>query len=171
VFNGAIGVMVAATLVAFSPPGGYFFAIIFLIWAWLLAGVTWLARFIGVVVVRRRKGRWAAWLFAPVVVVVSAVAIRLDGPFLVRFHLSEPAMTRFAKQSLGQPASTSPRRIGLWEVGRVETFDGGVRFTVGGAGFIDEDGFAYTPRGRPPTRGDDSYEHLDGPWYLWHWHF
>lgn len=161
----------AATLIAFSPPGGYFFVIILLFWAWLLAGVTWLARFIGVFLVRRTKERWASWLFAPVVVVVSAVAIQLDGPLLVRFRLSEPAMTRFTEQARGEPAPTSPTRVGLWEVGRVETFDGGVRFTVAGAGFIDDDGFAYSPAGRPPTRGDDSYQHLDGPWYLWHRRF
>ncbi len=168
VFNGAIGVMAAVTLLAFSPPGGYFLAIIVLFWVWLVAGITWLARFIWIVLVRRTKGRWASWFFAPVVVTVSALAIHLNGPFLVRFQLSEPAMTRFAKQALVQQAPTTPGRIGLWEVGRVETFDGGVRFTVAGAGFIDEDGFAYSPGARPPTRGDDSYEHLDGPWYLWH---
>ena len=173
-FNGAVAVMAAITLIAFSPPGGYFFVIILGIWAWLLLGVIWLGRFIGVVGVRRltgRRGWWRTWLVTPVIVVVSAVAIQLDAPFHPRFRLSEPAMTRFAKRALDEPTRTPPERIGLYKVGRVETFEGGVRFNVAGAGILDDEGFAYSPQGPPPSGGDNSYEHLRGPWYLWRWNF
>jgi hypothetical protein len=169
-----LGGLAIITLIAFSLPGGYFFVALVALWAWLILGAIWAARLIGMVVIRRISGRgtWTwAWLVAPLIVVATAAVIQLDGPLVLRFRLSEPAMTRFAKRTLDKTSPGSPGRIGLYEVDRVETFDGGLRFTVAGTGFIDGAGFAYSPRGRPTDGPDNSYDHLDGPWYLWFWHF
>jgi hypothetical protein len=57
--------------------------------------------------------------------------------------------------------------IGFFEADRVDRIDGGYRFLVNGAGFIDQAGFAYSPNGAPEHLGDDSYRHYDGPWWIW----
>jgi len=164
-----VAVLAAATLVAFSPPGGYFIIIVLGFWVWLVVGLTWLGRFIGNVAVQRPIGirGWTTWLVAPVIVLVSAGAIHQDIPLVLRFRISEPAMTRFAKHTLVEPTGNPPDRVGLYKVGRVEMLDGGVGFTVAGAGIVDESGFAYSPQGPPAEGGGNSYEHLGGDWYLW----
>lgn len=169
VFNAVVAVLATATLIAFSPPGGYFIVIVLGFWVWLVVGLIWLGRFIGNVALRRPIGArgWMTWLVAPVIVSLSAVAIHQDVPLLLRFRASEPAMTRFAKQALSEPTGTRPARVGLYKVGRVEMLDGGVGFTVAGAGIVDESGFAYSPQGPPPEGRGNDYEHLRGDWYLW----
>jgi hypothetical protein len=33
---------------------------------------------------------------------------------------------------------------------------------------VDDCGVVYSPTGEPPVVGEDSYEHISGPW--WHWY-
>jgi hypothetical protein len=34
--------------------------------------------------------------------------------------------------------------------------------------YVEPTGFAYSPNGDPAAvGGEDVYEHLDGPWYVW----
>ncbi|HEY7876428.1 MAG TPA: hypothetical protein VIG64_15040 [Actinomycetota bacterium] len=72
-----------------------------------------------------------------------------------------------------------PERVGMFPVTRVDAYEGGMRFLVTGEGVddstipplvdysLDEYGFAYSPSGRPPRIGEDTYWHLRGAWYLW----
>lgn len=41
------------------------------------------------------------------------------------------------------------------------------QFVIDGAGFIDPVGFAYSEKGPPPAVSPSTYEHWDGPWYVW----
>ena len=59
------------------------------------------------------------------------------------------------------------RWLGVYPVDRVETITGGMRFLVKGTGFLDREGFAYSPNGPPKAIGEDYYTHFSGPWYLW----
>jgi hypothetical protein len=169
VFFVGVPLLVALTLWAFSIPGTYFFVSITVVWIWVLLAFLWIGRF-GYLLVRRRPGNReiAAWLALPVVVLAAAVAVATDAPMKVRFELSQPAMDQAARDVLARkrdPAGID--RIGLWEVDRAERVDGTFRFLVAESGFLDPVGFAYSPRGEPPYVGEDSYWHLEGPWWVW----
>ena len=169
-----VAVFVAAaalTLWAFSPPGGYFGAVLVLPYVWIALFAAWAMR-TAVVAFRRRplpRGRLVVWaVLVPALVVATAAAVWIELPFRVRYEVSEDAMNRVASEVVrGERDPATIRRIGLWEVDRAERVRGGMRFLVSGTGFLDPIGFAYSPAGPPPVIGEDSYEHLDGPWYLW----
>jgi hypothetical protein len=76
-------------------------------------------------------------------------------------------MNDLAQEVMSQPSTSTPDRVGLFPITRVERFKGGMRFIVGEGGFLDEGGFAYSPKGMPPRLGEDHYSHLEGPWYIW----
>jgi hypothetical protein len=58
--------------------------------------------------------------------------------------------------------------VGLYPIRDVSTFDGGFRFIVRWAGFLDPGGFAYSENGYPPGNEKcDSYRRLHENWYIW----
>ena len=161
--------LVALTFWAFSIPGTYFFVAAMLSLVWVLLALLWLGRF-AYLLGRRRLGKAqiGAWLALPVIVVAAAIAVSLDAPARARFELSRPAMDRAARDVLaGRRDPSKIHRIGLWEVDRAERVGPSFRFLVKESGLFDSIGFAYSTRGEPPYVGEDSYWHVEGPWYVW----
>ena len=164
---GLFGALVCATFYAVSVPGWYFEWTLAVVSAWILVGVGWLVS-VAARVLRRRRLEPADAVVPALVVVVGALVL-LDAPLHSRYRLSRSAMDAAAKRVIAHPRQARTiHRIGFWPTGRVEKIPGGMRFTVSGAGFVDAAGFAYSPKGEPANvGGEDSYTHLDGPWYLW----
>ena len=138
---------------------------------WQCLGAYWLFRIV-VVLLTAGKGTvrasWVWWVAPAFVVAVTAALLWTSSPLHLRFNLSQRAMDEFALEATSDSEKPRPDRVGLFPVGRVQRFDGGMRFIVRGAGLIDKYGFAYTPEGRPPNLGgEDNYLHLEGPWYVW----
>jgi hypothetical protein len=62
------------------------------------------------------------------------------------------------------------RFVGLYWVESVGWLEGGgVQFLVAGTGFLNQYGLAWSPDGAPESDSEVSYQHLQGPWYLWEW--
>jgi hypothetical protein len=162
--------LVGATVYAVSAPGWYFFVTLLVIGAWILAGAAWIVS-IGARALRRRSLFVLGpgdFVFPALVVVVGAL-VYLGVPLYARYRLSRPAMNAAAKKVVAHPErARTMHRIGLWPTDRVARIRGGMRFVVSGAGFLDAQGFAYSPGGEPAqVAAEDIYTHFDGPWYLW----
>jgi hypothetical protein len=99
----------------------------------------------------------------------TAMLIRATGPMKGRFFISLHAMNRLVERAKSEPASICDENwVGLYPVTEVSAYEGGVRFLMRGAGFLDPGGFAYSENGLPPgTEGKDHYHHLRGNWYIW----
>jgi hypothetical protein len=164
---GLLGALVCSTLYAYSVPGGYFELTVAAVWGWVLVGASWLVS-VATRVLRRRPLR-PADAVVPVAVLVVGALVVFDGPLQVRYRLSRSAMDSTARRVFAHPEQARAiHRIALWRTDRVENIPGGMRFTVSGARFLDDHGFAYSPHGKPAKVGaEDVYTHLDGPWYLW----
>jgi len=113
----------------------------------------------------------APWLTALAAGLIAIGIVSSGVAFTARFDLSRGAMDRFAKEVVAAPRGTtfSNRWVGLYHASSIQSFPGGgMRFLAGSDGFLDDEGFAYSPRGEPPMLGEYSYTHLSGPWYYWH---
>jgi hypothetical protein len=164
---GLFGALVCLTFYAYSVPGGYFEPTLVALWGWVLVGASW---FVSVATrLLRRRGLRPGDAVVPVLVLVVGTLLVVDAPLQARYRLSRSAMNATAKRVIAHPErARTIHRIGLWRAGRVEKIPGGMRFTVSGARFVDDHGFAYSPHGKPAKVGaEDVYTHLDGPWYLW----
>jgi hypothetical protein len=106
-------------------------------------------------------------------------ALLVDGPFLVRWELSEDAFEGFvaeAPQANGAEWELldAPDRIGSVDVRAAWALPtGGVMFDTGMAVF-DDAGIGWFPDGPPRIASDGFGQHEDtefthfrGPWYLW----
>lgn len=159
------------TLWAASVPGSYFLLFMTLPTVWIVLGLTWLFQ---AVRLWRRSGLGAAarngWLIGTAAMVLAtAAAMSADLPLRLRFEASSPAMAAIAAEMTAPtaPETLPDRWIGLYDAERIERVDGGFRFLVKGAGFVDPVGFAYSPTGQPPIIGEDRYERFVGPWWFW----
>ena len=160
------------TLWAFSVPGGPDMGVfVFLMLGWMAIGALWLLRLLAALIAGgfgRVSGVWQWWVTPVVIVLATAGLLVTSAPLLVRFELSQGAMEELAREATANGALPRPDRVGLFPVERVTRFQGGMRFLVKGAGFLDPGGFAFSPDGRPPNLGgEDHYFHLEGPWYVW----
>ena len=139
----------------------------------------WLARLV-VWLVRRRRSPGAEpaftrshtirWLWEPVTI-VACFAIAYTGIlFPARFAVSRPALDRYAMQVRERGDSTPPpgKLVGLFRVREVELLPDGVVRLITTECMLDDCGMVYSPIGRPPVIGEDSYRPLSGNW--WHWH-
>ncbi|HYZ78179.1 MAG TPA: hypothetical protein VE596_12480 [Gaiellaceae bacterium] len=170
VWTGLLGALVAATFYAESAPDGYFFLLLGVAVAWLLVLTVWLVSIGARALVRRSLFALGPPDFVvPALVPLVGALLYIHVPLHVHYRLSRPAMNSAAKRVVAHPEEArSIRRIGLWPTSRVEKIPGGMRFLVSGSGFLDATGFAYSPKGEPASvGGEDAYEHLDGPWYVW----
>ncbi len=135
----------------------------------LLAGV-WIVRLVGAAMADRLRfgvGEWIRWLGVPLILGVVFLLTRTSVPFDVRLSMSRDAMNQAAIEIMAG-GGTDREWIGLYPVERVERTPNGMRFLVAGGGFIDRWGFAYSTDGPPANvDGNDSYEHLDGAWWIW----
>lgn len=161
----------AYTLWGFSVPGGPSmgtFALLAL--GWFATGGYWLVRLVtslGAGGSTPFRQAWRRWIVPPIVVLITAGLLLTSAPLLVRFNLSQSEMDQLARASQSGVEMLDVRRVGLFPVRNVESFDGGVRFLVNEC-MVDMCGFAYSSEGRPPNLGgEDSYYHLEGGWFLW----
>lgn len=59
------------------------------------------------------------------------------------------------------------RWVGLFEVRESELLAGGIVRMITAEDFVDHAGLVYSPKQKPPVRGEDRYSRLYGSW--WHW--
>ncbi|MEV0587714.1 hypothetical protein [Nonomuraea sp. NPDC050310] len=166
------GAATAAALVtwwATSIPGGWFGGLLAAGTAWLVVGLAWLAGLVTVLALRLRPARLWSWAVAPVLLVATYGLVKADVPLLVRFHLSEPALTAFA--SSGFTAGVQGASVGLYDIEFAENLPEGALLVVRDSGFIDRYGFAWFPEGVPAKPDPTAYEHLSGDWYVYTWRF
>jgi hypothetical protein len=101
--------------------------------------------------------------FLALVFVCVSYGLAFDG----RFAISRGALESAAAQVRSGRVLQTPVSLGLFRVSRVETAGPSVRFVVGEAGMADRFGVVYCPKGKPPQVGEDSYDHMQGPWWVW----
>lgn len=113
------------------------------------------------------KFRAVRWSFiAPALVLVTCALVALSVPSRVAFMASKDSLAAEAQECL---TSSTDRRIGAYQVRRVEAVDDGCLFFIEG-GLINSIGLAYLPDGAPylgdPRHdGDIGYQELHGDWY------
>ncbi|MFN0009437.1 MAG: hypothetical protein ACKVXR_16185 [Planctomycetota bacterium] len=95
------------------------------------------------------------------------VGVSFGLAFRARFAVSRPALEAAALDVRSGSHAPAPGRIGLFHVAEIDRAGDSVRFIVGEAG-LDHCGLVHSPRREPPVVGEDSYEHLQGPWWFWH---
>jgi hypothetical protein len=161
-------VLAAETLWAFSAPGIYFLLAFSALVSWLLLGIVFAIRFVGLSTrkppTRETKWSWGAAAVTALVVVPASLATM---PLEVRFMLSEDAMNEVGPAvASGARDPATIDRIGNWDVHRAWRVPGGMRFTVDGTGFLSTTGFAYQPDGLRQLT-DASFSYYRNGWYLW----
>ena len=173
-FNGttvALATVAVLTWYSVSVPGYYFLLLMFLFYGWLLVGGTWLVLTIMSIDTARSRALRSPWLIGGVALVLpTASALAWDWPLHVRFQLSRSALDGITAEMAAPdaPQMIERRSIGLFDAESLERFDGGYRFLVRDAGFIDPGGLAYSPNGEPPNiGGEDRYYPFNGPWWIW----
>jgi hypothetical protein len=120
---------------------------------------------------RTRGDAVRSWIRVPIPIVVTFLLIWLSVPLRARLFLSGPALRQSAAYLSQLPQSRfqeQPQWIGLFRVREFSQFDGELRFLTNSCGLVDNCGLVFSPNGRPPNRGEDTFEHLYGEW--WHWH-
>ena len=111
-----------------------------------------------------RAWRWS--LIAPALVLVTCALVALSVPSRIAFMLSHGSLAAEAQEC---STSATDRRIGAYQVKRIQAVDNGCLFFIEG-GLINSIGLAYLPAGAPylgdPRHdGDIGYQELDGDWY------
>jgi hypothetical protein len=148
----------------------------------MLAGtgaVILLAWLIGLIVITALRsasdGRLAdtlrSWFAIPVPIVVTMLLIWLSLPMKARVFFSGPALRQsptYLTQLPNNRIRQRPPWIGLFRVREFTQFGSELRFLTSDCGVVDNCGLVYSPGGRPPNRGEDSFEHIYAEW--WHWH-
>lgn len=116
----------------------------------------WLARTtLSLAFAREVKEPWRSRLWVPSALLLGVLLAWSDVPLMIRVRLSESAMTQ--------------GHAGLFRVRELARFENGeLRFLTSSCGLVDQCGVVYSPAGKPPNRGEDSFTHLYGSW--WHWH-
>jgi hypothetical protein len=169
----AVAVVALFTCFTISVPGSYFFPLILAGYAWLGLGGVWAVRLLLALTVGRQHAarddlhRWSTF---PVAVLLMTLLSVSDAPMRVRFEVSRPALEAAAAEALeGRRPEYAEHVgwIGLLPIQLLERVPGAVRFQVADAGFLDPAGFVFSPGADPPVIGEDIYDHLTGPWWLW----
>ncbi|MEZ0071075.1 hypothetical protein [Planotetraspora sp. GP83] len=156
-----------------SLPGGGPIAIFLLgLLIAFIAVIVWIPRFgVGLLRSDGRPGllkHWARWAAAPVMGLAVAGLVHFDVPFTARFALSEASLERVARAvATGTEPESGDRWVGLYPVTSIERIEGGARFLVSDTGFLDQYGFAWSPKAPPTEESRTVYTHMDGPWYVW----
>jgi hypothetical protein len=171
IFSVVLGLTVALTLLSVAAPGTYFQPLMAATLLWLGLGLAYLLK-LGLAVVfalvqadgAGLRRYWPRWLAVPVIVGATAALVLAAAPVRLGLLLAAPAMTEFAQDA----SAPAPGWVGPYALDQAEHLPGGgARFLIAGTGFLDPSGFAYSPDGPPPVLGEDSYQHLSGPWYQW----
>lgn len=172
-FGLVIAILIALEFYSASLPN-YASWHLFLLGGWLLAGLVWLLWLLMSVIASATRTVRALWRWGVIAALVTGTFIVADSgaPLRLRFELSRPAFERLAADLSirGGPEKLADRSVGLYQAQDIERDDGGFRFIVPDTGcciFGLFGGFVWTEAGEPVHIGDDHYEHLDGPWFVW----
>jgi hypothetical protein len=113
-------------------------------------------------------------LIEPLVLVACLAGSHLGWFAQLRFSLSESALMTYAAEvrrgaiRRDDEFHHSPRRVGLYTVTMTDLLpDGTVRLITSSHNLLDRAGFAHSPSQPPPKRGEDTYTHLRGHWWVW----
>jgi hypothetical protein len=165
------GVWLAIVAVAHSDAGVAFNLWMMLVLAMCALTGWWLVRTVlSLLMSRVEPESWRSRLWVPVAVALGVLLAATDAPLRLRLSLSDgalraggPALSGWHPRSFGDS-----RRVGLFFVREYSEFGREMRFLTSSCGLVDQCGVVYSPDGRPPNRGEDSFTHLYGSW--WHWH-
>jgi len=118
---------------------------------------------------RNSKTKRLPYLIPGPLLIGIVLCIWLSGTaFRVRFSLSQAALTRYVQALPPGTTRAYSGRVGLLDIQEEERLPGGVvRLITSEDRFLDHAGVVYCRAGMPPVVGEDSYQHLGGPW--WHW--
>ncbi|MBY4126955.1 hypothetical protein HQO83_00960 [Rhodococcus fascians] len=148
----------------FLPPVVFFPFFVFAGWVLLVLGAVWLT-FASIGWFKYRALRWSA--VAPILVALTAGLVVLSVPSKLAFAVSEGSLTHAASEC---PKSFEDRRIGVYNVRRVQPVTNGCLFFIEG-GLFDSIGLGYFPDVAPSLReprreGDIGYQKFEGDWYM-----
>jgi hypothetical protein len=114
--------------------------------------------------VRGFRRHFVRWMAVPIIVIATFAAVVTDVPMRAGLVLASPQLRNYAEN----PAAPDPQWAGLYPIHMTERLpNGGARFVISYAGFINDGGFAYSPHVTLVSSGDDYYKHVQGPWYSW----
>ena len=165
--TGVTAVLVTLTcgviLWSFIPPVVYF--PIFALASAMLLGLGGIWLILGLIGWVKHRS-WRPSALAPAAVLLTVASVMLSVPSQVAFTMSKKSLADAAREC---SESFADRRIGAYQVRRIQPVDNGCLFFIEG-GLIDSIGLAYLPDGAPylgePRHdGDIGYEEYAGDWY------
>ncbi|MEU6148695.1 hypothetical protein ABZ816_01710 [Actinosynnema sp. NPDC047251] len=175
---GAAVVPVVLTLWAGSVPGGYWGMGLTALACWAVVGLAWLVLLvlaIRALPVPRRPNLARLWAFlaVPLLLIATALTARSGVTEHAAFALHRSSLEALATETRASvEGRASDRAFLLLTVSHSvrDTGTGCVLMTVRDAGFLNSTGYAHCPDRAPANvrAGGDGYtfEHLDGPWYV-----
>lgn len=165
--------------IASSNAGSDFFssiAIVVIAAIWILI---WAVR-LGLSYMKSKKGKTpklsaSFWAIEPTCILLTLL-VAYSGLFsLIRFTLAEQALSQYAadvrsgKINIDFEFTHEKKRIGLYQLTITEHLsDGTVRFITSSHNLLDSAGFANSESNPPQKRGEDSYKHIYGNWWVWY---
>ncbi|GAA3747633.1 hypothetical protein HDA32_001543 [Spinactinospora alkalitolerans] len=116
---------------------------------------------------------WLRWITAPLIALAAIALSVSDAPLQARVDASAQELLH-VRDTLNR-STTIPLNgewVGLYPLKAASVDDGVTRFTVQGAGLLNESGLAYSSEPLPtdvfvPGHGGVVYEHISGNWYSW----
>jgi len=115
------------------------------------------------------------WAIEPTCIVLTLLVVYSGLFSLVRFALGEHALSQYAadvrsgKINVDFEFVHEKKRIGLYQLTITEHLsDGTVRFITSSHNLLDSAGFANSESSPPMKRGEDSYKHIYGNWWVWY---
>jgi hypothetical protein len=107
-------------------------------------------------------------MLAGIALLLAAAAVWYQLPLRLAMNISEPAMTRMAREVIasGQPYGQD-RWVGVYRARRIKAVPGGVRFTVEDSDVTYKAGFIYLPGVDPKKTNWKSYKYLGSGWWTW----
>jgi hypothetical protein len=115
--------------------------------------------------------RVRSWLAIPLPIVATLLVIWLSIPLTARLFFSGPALRQSATYLTQLPPDRMrqhPPWIGLFRVREFTQFGDELRFLTTSCGIVGSCGLVFSPDGRPPGRGEDTFVHLYAEWWQWH---
>lgn len=171
-----LGVWTAASLWLGTDAGLSITALILTAYGGMLLLAIWLVRLVRWLVRGRRSSgmepvatgrRVLRWVWEPATIVIVFVVVYYGLAFPTRFRLNRWALESYVQRVQGGDVPSQARVVGLFRVRETEVLPGGVVRMITTDCMFDDCGVVFSPRGRPPTIGEDSYYPLADGWWRW----